>query len=69
VHRLTGLNESGKMKDAVEGLPLLLGRNEKGFQSGPISQLSFDEFHSRRQKLTPAMAQIVKNNDLMSFFG
>lgn len=57
------------MKDAVEGFPLLLGRKEKGFQSGPISQLSFDKIHSRRQKLTPTMAQIVKNNNLMSFFG
>ena len=37
--------------------------------AAPVGQLTFDKFNARRQQIAPAVAQIVKNNCLMSLFG
>jgi hypothetical protein len=64
-HGLAGLNEGGKVEDAVEGFSLGFGGGEKLIQSGPVGQLSLYKFDAGGQKIAPAMAQIVKNDGLM----
>jgi hypothetical protein len=56
------------VEDSVEGLALLAGGDEKVFKSRPVGQLPFDKFHPFRQKIAPAMAQVVKDNSSMSQF-
>ena len=67
-HGLAGLDEGGKVEDAVEGLSLGFGGGENLLQSGPVCQFSLDELHAGGQKVAPAMAEIVKNNGLVSHF-
>ena len=45
-HGLAGLNEGGKVQDAVEGSSLGFGGGENPFQSGPVGQLSLNKFDS-----------------------
>jgi hypothetical protein len=68
-HGFAGLDEGGKVEDAVEGLSESFGGSEKVFKSGPVCQLSLDKFHARGQKIAPAVAQVVKNDGLMAIFG
>jgi hypothetical protein len=68
-HGLTGLDERGKVKDAVERSSLRFGGEENLLKSGPVCQLSLDEFHAGRQKIAPSMAQVVENDDLGTILG
>ena len=68
-HGLAGLDERGKVKDAVEGSSLRFGGEENLLKSGPVCQFSLDEFHAGGQKIAPSMAQIVEDDGLMSIFG
>jgi 3-phosphoglycerate kinase len=68
-HRLAGLDQGGKVKDAVKGPSLGFGRGKKAFKSGPVGQLTFDKFHAGGQKVASSMAQVVKNHDLIPIFG
>jgi hypothetical protein len=68
-HGLAGLDEGGKVENAVKGFSLVFGRGEDIFKPGPVCQLTLDEFHSSREKVAPAMAQVVKNDDLGPIFG
>ena len=61
-HGLAGFNERGEVEDAVEGLALLLGGDEKVFKRGTVSQLPLNKFHPCRQKIAPPVAQVVKND-------
>jgi hypothetical protein len=67
-HRFAGFDEGGKVKNAVEGLSLLLGGDENAVKRRPVCQLSLDELHARRQQVTVAMAEVVKNDGLMPIF-
>jgi hypothetical protein len=64
-HRLAGLDEGGKVEDAVKGCSLGFGGGEKLIQSGPVCQLSLDKIDTGGYKVAPAMAQIVKNDGMM----
>jgi hypothetical protein len=68
-HGLAGLDEGGKVEDAVEGLTVFFGCDEKAFKGSAISKFTLDEIHSRWQQIAPAVAQIVINNGLMSALG
>jgi hypothetical protein len=67
-HGFAGLDEGGKVEDAVEGSSLGFGGNEKLIQSGPVCQFSLDKIDTGGQKVAPAMAQIVKNDGLVPIF-
>jgi hypothetical protein len=68
-HGLASLDERGKVQDAVEGFSLLFGGEEYLLKSGPVCQLSLDEFHAGRQKIAPSMTQVVEDDGLMSILG
>jgi hypothetical protein len=68
-HGLAGLNEGGKVEDAVEGLSLGFCCGEDVFKPGTILQLSFYKLDSWGQKIATAMAKIVINDDLGSIIG
>jgi hypothetical protein len=68
-HGLASLDESGKVEDAVEGFPLGFGGGENFFKNWPVCQLSLYKFHAGWHKVAPAMAQVVKNHNLMAIFG
>jgi hypothetical protein len=63
-HGLAGLNKGGKVEDAVKGFSLSFGGGEDIFKPEPVCQFSLDQFDAGRQKVAPAMAQVVKNNDV-----
>jgi hypothetical protein len=65
-HGLAGLNEGGKVENAVEGFSLGFGCGEYQFQSWTVCQFSLDKFNARGQQVAPAMAQVVINNGLMA---
>lgn len=67
-HGLASFNEGGKMEDSVEGLACVARQNEKVFKGGPVSEFSLDEIDAWREQVAPAVAKIVKNESLMSFF-
>jgi hypothetical protein len=68
-HGLAGLDEGGKVEDAVEGISLGFCGGEDVIKPGPILQLSLDKLHSWGQKVAAAMAKIIKNDDLGPIFG
>ena len=43
-HGFAGLNEGGKVEDAVEGFSLCFGGGKDFFKPGAVCQLTFDEF-------------------------
>jgi hypothetical protein len=53
---------------SVEGLAMVFGGYEKAFKRGPVSQLSFDKIHPCRKQIASPVAQVVKNNCLVSLF-
>jgi hypothetical protein len=53
---------------SVEGLACCFGSDEKVFKRGPVSNLSLDKIHPRRQQIPPAVTQIVERHRLMSCF-
>jgi hypothetical protein len=67
-HGLAGLDESGKVEDAVKGFSLSFGGGKDIFKPGSVCQLSLDKFDAGGQKVAPAMAQVVKNNGMGSIF-
>jgi hypothetical protein len=68
-HGLAGLDERGKVKDAVERSSLRFGGEENLLKSRSICQFSFDELHAGRQKIAPSMAQVVENDDFVPILG
>jgi hypothetical protein len=57
------------MQNAIERLAAFCGVSEKGFDGIPVCQFPFDKLHTGRQKIPPAMAQIIKYNGFMPRFG
>jgi hypothetical protein len=68
-HGLAGLDQSGKVEDAVKGSSLIFGGEENPLQSKPVCQLSLNKLHAGGQKVAPSMAQVVENDGLMSILG
>jgi hypothetical protein len=67
-HRLSGFNECGKVKDAVERLSLGLRSGKNSLKSTPVRQLSLNEFHAGWEKIAPSVAEIVKNDGPVTLF-
>jgi hypothetical protein len=67
-HGLAGFNERGKMEDAVEGLSMFLGGDEKVFKRSPVGHLTPHKIHPCRQKVASAVTQIVESYCLVSRF-
>ena len=57
------------MQNAVKRRPLLLGIDKDFLQPYPVRDLAFHKRDACRQKLLPAVAQVVKNDRLVSLFG
>jgi len=68
-HGLAGLNEGGKVEDAVEGFALAFGGDEKVFKQGPVSQIALDEIDACWEQVAAAVAEVIENHCLMSAFG
>jgi hypothetical protein len=67
-HGLAGFNEGGKVEYAVEGLAMCFSRDEKVFKRGPVSQLTLNKFHRRREKIASSVTQIIERHCPMSCF-
>jgi hypothetical protein len=61
-HGFAGLDESGKVEDAVKGFSLGLGGCKNLLKSRPVSKFSLNKINAGGQEVASAMAQIVKNN-------
>jgi hypothetical protein len=46
-----------------------VGLNEKVFKRKPIRNFAFDKLDAGREQIATAVAQIVKNQSLVPFFG
>jgi hypothetical protein len=68
-HRFAGFDESGKVEDAVEGLILVAGGDEKVFNGVPIRQFPLDEFHPRGKQIAPSVAQVIEHHRGVSLGG
>jgi hypothetical protein len=68
-HGFAGLDESGEMENAVEGMALGLCLQENVFNQRPVGQIPYDEFHSRRQQIATAMAEVVEDDGLVTVLG
>ncbi len=68
-HGLAGFNERGEVENAVERVSQVAGLDEKVFKSEPVRHFTLDKVDAGWKQVTPAVAKVVKNQGLMSFFG
>jgi hypothetical protein len=64
-HGLAGLDEGGKVENAVKGASLGYGGCKNLLKYRPVIKFPLDKLDAGGQKVTPAMAQIVKNDGVM----
>jgi hypothetical protein len=68
-HGLAGFNEGGEVEDTIEGASRIVSGDEEIFEGEPVSEFALNKLDSYREQIAPAVAQVVKNEGLMSLFG
>ena len=60
---------AAKWRTASKGFPALLSGDEEAFNRRPVSYFSLDKIDAWWQQIAAAVAEVVKNDGLMSLFG
>jgi hypothetical protein len=57
------------VEDAIEGASRVVSSDEKIFEGEPVSEFTLNKLDASREEIAPSMAQVVKNERLMSLLG